>query len=73
MQTLNEAEYDDNRQLLNVLTLLGLQMSGYVEGLRVATRQQEELDTNDGVDSATLESQTISQDHLETSSSIFIY
>ncbi|CAK5039949.1 unnamed protein product [Meloidogyne enterolobii] len=73
MQTLNEAEYDDNRQLLNVLTLLGLQMSGYVEGLRVATRQQEERDTEDGVDSATLESQTNSQNHLGTSSSLFIY
>nr|CAD2187639.1 unnamed protein product [Meloidogyne enterolobii] len=73
MHTLNEAEYDDNRQLLNVLTLLGLQMSGYVEGLRVATRQQEERDTEDGVDSATLESQIISQDHLDTSSSLFIY
>jgi len=41
--------------------------------LRVATRQQEERDTEDGMDSATLESQIISQDHLDTSSSLFIY
>ncbi|CAK5088008.1 unnamed protein product [Meloidogyne enterolobii] len=32
MGTLNEAEYDDDEQLLSVLTLLGLQMSGYVDG-----------------------------------------
>lgn len=56
---------------LNALTLLGLQMSGYVEGLRTTARQPEERDAEDGVDSATLESEIISSDH--TSSSLFIY
>lgn len=56
---------------MNALTLLGLQMSGYVEGLRTTARQPEERDAEDGVDSATLESEIISSDH--TSSSLFIY
>ncbi|KAL7075575.1 hypothetical protein ACQ4LE_005151 [Meloidogyne hapla] len=71
MNTLNEAEFDEDDQLLNALTLLGLQMSGYVEGLRTTARQPEERDAEDGVDSATLESEIISSDH--TSSSLFIY
>uniref|UniRef100_A0A1I8BSX2 Uncharacterized protein n=1 Tax=Meloidogyne hapla TaxID=6305 RepID=A0A1I8BSX2_MELHA len=63
MSTLIEAEYDEDNQLLNALTLLGLQMSGYVEGLRTTVSHPEERDTEDGVDSAILES----------SSSLFIY
>uniref|UniRef100_A0A915P6U7 FLYWCH-type domain-containing protein n=1 Tax=Meloidogyne floridensis TaxID=298350 RepID=A0A915P6U7_9BILA len=49
MATLNEAEYDDDEQLLSVLTLLGLQMSGYVDGLRTTARP-EERDSEDVVD-----------------------
>jgi len=49
MGTLNEAEYDDDEQLLSVLTLLGLQMSGYVDGLRTTARP-EERDSEDVVD-----------------------
>ena len=39
MGTLNEAEYDDDGQLLNVITLPSLQMSGYIKGLRITARQ----------------------------------
>ena len=65
--TLNEAEYDDDWQLLNVLTLLGLQMSGYIDGLRSTERQPEERDTEDGVDNENSEN-----DAPTTSSSLFI-
>ncbi|KAL7072660.1 hypothetical protein ACQ4LE_007854 [Meloidogyne hapla] len=65
--TLNEAEYDDDWQLLNVLTLLGLQMSGYIDGLRSTEHQPEERDTEDGVDNGNSEN-----DAPTTSSSMFI-
>uniref|UniRef100_A0A1I8BRY4 COP9 signalosome complex subunit 3 n=2 Tax=Meloidogyne hapla TaxID=6305 RepID=A0A1I8BRY4_MELHA len=65
MSTLNEAEYDDDGQLLNVLTLLGLQMSGYIDGLRSTERQPEERDTEE------FESQIISPTYPSTSSSLF--
>ncbi|KAL7071585.1 hypothetical protein ACQ4LE_009419 [Meloidogyne hapla] len=52
MGTLNEAEYDDDEQLLNVLTLLGLQMSGYIDGLRTTART-EERDSEDSSDHPT--------------------
>ncbi|KAL7074490.1 hypothetical protein ACQ4LE_006816 [Meloidogyne hapla] len=67
ISTLNEAEYDDDGQLLNVLTLLGLQMSGYIDGLRSTERQPEERDTEDGMDNENSES-----DQPSTSSSLFI-
>uniref|UniRef100_A0A1I8BSQ0 Dimer_Tnp_hAT domain-containing protein n=1 Tax=Meloidogyne hapla TaxID=6305 RepID=A0A1I8BSQ0_MELHA len=67
LSTLNEAEYDDDWQLLNVLTLLGLQMSGYIDGLRSTERQPEERDTEDGVDNENSEN-----DAPTTSSSMFI-
>uniref|UniRef100_A0A1I8BRM8 FLYWCH-type domain-containing protein n=1 Tax=Meloidogyne hapla TaxID=6305 RepID=A0A1I8BRM8_MELHA len=54
-------------QLLNVLTLLGLQMSGYIDGLRSTERQPEERDTEDGVDNENSEN-----DAPTTSSSMFI-
>uniref|UniRef100_A0A1I8B7D7 Uncharacterized protein n=1 Tax=Meloidogyne hapla TaxID=6305 RepID=A0A1I8B7D7_MELHA len=52
MGTLNEAEYDDDEQILNVLTLLGLQMSGYIDGLRTTARP-EERDSEDSSDQPT--------------------
>ncbi|KAL7079375.1 hypothetical protein ACQ4LE_001640 [Meloidogyne hapla] len=70
MLTLNEAEYEDDGQLLNVLTLLGLQMSGYIDGLRSTERRSEERDTEDGMDNGSLESQI--PDQAITSSSLFI-
>ena len=50
-----------------VLTLLGLQMSGYIDGLRSTERQPEERDTEDGMDNENSES-----DQPSTSSSLFI-
>ena len=49
-------------------TLFSLQMSGYVEGLRITARQPEERDTDDGLDSANFD-----EDQPNTSSSLFIY
>lgn len=69
MTTLNEAEYDDDVQLLNTLTLLGLQMNGYVEGLRITRNQPEGRDSEYGVD--TTESQYTS--HEQPSTSSFVY
>uniref|UniRef100_A0A915LN03 FLYWCH-type domain-containing protein n=1 Tax=Meloidogyne javanica TaxID=6303 RepID=A0A915LN03_MELJA len=39
METLERAQYDDDEDLLNLLTLLGLQIQGYVNGLRDNNRR----------------------------------
>ena len=65
--TLNEAEYDDDSQLLNVLTLIGLQMSGYIERLKTADIRSEEHDSEGGADNGNLEVEVVSPDHPNTS------
>ncbi|KAL7070198.1 hypothetical protein ACQ4LE_010405 [Meloidogyne hapla] len=72
MVILNEAEYDEDGQLLDILTLLGLQMSGYIDGLRII-ESQPEGDIENGEDTPDLESEIISCDHPSTSNSTIIY
>ena len=44
LETLERAQYDEDEDLLDLITLLGLQVQGYVNGLRDNTRGDSDND-----------------------------